>query len=91
MMITYILSIQCCNNYKSAIRKYIALRKVVITNLTTGMLRKNSKETVQHFIASDEVFVFINSVKGTPGCLKKILQEVFAMVKQLCLPTFFLT
>ena len=67
-----------------------AMRKVATTNLAAGMLSRNFKETVQHFIASDEAFSFMNTVKGTPAYWKKFLHEVLAIVKQLGLPTFFL-
>ena len=33
----------------------------------------------------------MNSIKGTPAYWKKFLHEVLAMVKQLGLPTFFMT
>ena len=33
----------------------------------------------------------MNAVKGTPAYWKKLLYEVLAMVKQLRIPTFFLT
>ena len=61
------------------------------TNLTVGMLSRNFTETVQHFIASDEAFSFMNTIKGTPAYWKKFLHEVLAIVKQLGLPTFSLT
>ena len=69
----------------------IAMRKVATTNLTAGMLSRNFKETMQQFIASDEAFSFMNTIKGTPAYWKKSLHEVLAMVKQLGLPTFFFT
>ena len=55
------------------------------------MLSNNFSETVKSFIAKDEGFNFMNSVKGTPAYWKKILFEVMAMVKQLGLQTFFVT
>ena len=68
----------------------IAMMKVATTNLTAGMLSRSFKQTVQRFIASDEAFSFMNTIKGTPAYWKKFLHEVLAMVKQLGLPTFFL-
>ena len=55
------------------------------------MLSNNFSETVKSFIAKDDGFNFMNSVKGTPAYWKKFLFEVLAMVKQLGLPTFFMT
>ena len=67
------------------------MKKVCTTQLTAGMLSNNFSETVKSFIAKDEGFNFMNSVKGTPAYWKKFLFEVLAMVKQLGLPTFFMT
>ena len=67
------------------------MQKVKSSRLNAGMLSKNFKDRVKQFIASDDAFSFMNSIKGTPAYWEKILQEVLAMVKQLGLPTFFLT
>ena len=60
-------------------------------NVTAGMLSQNFKEAVKQFIASDETFSLMNLIKGTPAYWKKFLNDVLAIVKQLCLPTRFLT
>ena len=65
------------------------MQKVKSSRLNAGMLSKKFKDTVKQFIASDDAFSFMNSVKGTPAYWKKLLREVLAMVKQLGLPTFF--
>lgn len=67
------------------------LRKLTPRNVTAGMLSRNFKQTVKQFIASDEAFSFMNTIKGTPAYWKKFLNVVLAMVKQLGQPTFFLT
>ena len=69
----------------------IAMRKVSSDALTAGMLSGNFKAKVREFIATDKAFSFMNSIKGTPAYWKKFLHEVLAMVKQLGIPTFFLT
>ena len=69
----------------------IAMSKVCSNQLTAGMLSKNFKETVKSFVANDEAFSFMSTIKGTPAYWKKFLFEVLAMVKQLGLPTFFMT
>ena len=69
----------------------IAMRKVASNSLTAGMLNRNFKEKVKEFIATDKAFSFMNCIKGTPAYWKKFLYEVLAMVKQLGVPTFFLT
>ena len=42
-------------------------------------------------MANNEAYSFMNTVKGTPAYWKRFLFEVLAMVKQLGLPTFFMT
>ncbi|XP_057310266.1 uncharacterized protein LOC130648243 [Hydractinia symbiolongicarpus] len=69
----------------------IALKKVKGDGLTAGMLSSNFKENVNSFIAADEGFHFMHSIKGTPAYWKRFLLEILAMVKQLGLPTFFMT
>ena len=55
------------------------------------MLSNNFSETVQALAAKDKVYRFMNSIKGAPAYWKRFLHEVLAMVKQLGLPTFFMT
>ena len=69
----------------------IAMRKVTSSQVTAGMLSSNFNEKVKEFIASDQAFTFMNSIKGTPAFSKKFLFDVLAMVKQLGVPTFFMT
>ena len=47
------------------------------------------RETVKDFIASNQAFSFMNTIKGTPAYWKRFKSEVLAMVKQLGIPTFF--
>ena len=68
----------------------IAMKKVNTTQLTAGMLSRNYRETINSFVAKDGYNV-MNPVKGTPANWKRFLFEVLAMVKQLGLPTFFMT
>ena len=69
----------------------IAMRKVTSDKLTAGMLSSNFKDKVKDFIASDQAFTFMNSIKGAPAYCKKFLFDVLAMVKQLGCPTFLMT
>ena len=59
--------------------------------MTPGMLLNNFSETVQALFARDKAYRFMNSIRGTPAYCKKFLHEVLAMVKQVSLPTFFMT
>ena len=69
----------------------MTMKKVQTNNLTAGMLSANFQETVKSFIAKDEGYNFMNTIKGTPAYWKRFLFEVLGMVKQLGLPTFFMT
>ena len=45
----------------------IAMRKVTSSQLTAGMLSTNFNEKVKEFIASNQAFTFMNSIKDTPA------------------------
>ena len=55
------------------------------------MLSDNFKATVRQFIAQDKTYSFMSSIKVHQNTGKKTLSEVLAMVKQLAIPTFFMT
>ena len=67
----------------------IAMKKVISNNLTARMLSKNIKQRVKEFVANDQTFSFMISIKGTPGYWKYLLHQVLAMVKQFETPIFF--
>ena len=69
----------------------IALKKVTCANLTAGMLGENFSETVKNCVASDNAYKFMNQIKGTPAYWQHMLSDVLAMVKQLGIPTYFMT
>ena len=69
----------------------IAMQKMNSSQMTAGTIRQNYKETIQNFLAKNNAFSFMNSVKDTPAYWKQFLYEVLAMIKQLGIPTFFLT
>ena len=48
-------------------------------------------ETFQRFLGSRNEFSLISSVKETPTFWKRFLYDVLTMVKQLEIPTYFLT
>ena len=68
-----------------------AMHKIKPGTLTAGPVKSNFKETVERFVASDNAFFLMSSVKGTSACRKQFLYDVLAMVKQLGIPTYFLT
>ena len=59
--------------------------------MTAGILSQNFLDTVKSFIANDEGYHFVNTIKGTPAYWKRFLYKVLAMVKQLGIPTFYMT
>ena len=65
------------------------MQKIKSNNLTAGNLSQNYTEIIKSLIANNEAFNFMNTLKGTPAYWKSL--EVFAMIKQLGLPTFFIT
>ena len=60
-------------------------------NINAGQLQNNFKQTVHSFMSEDQGYTFMKAVKGTPSYWKVFLYDVLAMVKQLGLPTYFLT
>ena len=69
----------------------IAMRKVTGVVNTGSFKRMKFRETVKDFLANDQAFSFMNTTKETPAYWKRFMSEVLAMVKQLGIPTFFLT
>ena len=49
------------------------------------MLSQNFKDTVKSFVANDEAYSFMSTIKGTPAYWKKFLFEVLGF------PTYFMT
>ena len=76
-------------NLKSRIN--IALKKVAGNNLTAGMIRANFKDTVKSFVANDEAYTFMNTLKGTPAYWKHTLGDILAMARQLNLISHFMS
>ena len=56
-----------------------------------GMVKNNFKAIIEKFVANDNAFSYMSSVKGTPACRKRFFYGVIAAVKQLGMPTYFLT
>ena len=69
----------------------IAMKKVKADGITGGRISQNFKETISGLIANDDAYNFMNQLKGTPAYWKRFLFEVLAIVKQLGLPTYFMT
>ena len=48
----------------------VAMKKVAGTALTAGLLNDNFKERVKEFVASDQAYTFMNTIKSTPAYWK---------------------
>ena len=67
------------------------MKKVSGQGLTANMFQDDFKNTVKSFLAEENAYTFMNSRKGSPAYWKNMLSDVLAMVKQLGIPSFFLT
>ena len=66
-----------------------AIRKINPVTLTAGTNKSNFKETIERFVATNNAFSFMSSVKGTPAYWKIFFYDVLAMLKELGIPTYF--
>ena len=75
------------NHLRSSIN--FAMHKIKPGTLTAGTVKSNFKGTIERFVAKDNAFSFMNSVKGTPAYWKQFLYDVLAMVKQLGIHIYY--
>ena len=68
-----------------------AMHKIKQGTRTAGTAKSNFKGAVERFVSSDNAFSFMSSVKTTLAYRKQFLYDVLATVKQLRIPTYFLT
>ena len=59
------------------------MQKVKINQLTAGMLSRNSKEYIKSFVANDEAFNFMNTIKGTLSCTDLSWNELVSIISKL--------
>ena len=59
-------------------------------SLTASHLRSNA-QSLQNLICQDQAYLFLRQIPGTPPYWQKFMYEVVAMVKQLGIPTWFMT
>ena len=60
-----------------------AMHKIEPGTLLAGTVKNNLKGIIERFVASDNAFSFISSVKGTSGYRKQFLFDGLVMIKQL--------
>jgi DNA replication protein DnaC len=57
--------------------------------LTAGTIR--NQQVVQQMIQRDDAYRFLKNVRGSPAYFQKVMYDVLGMIRQLGLPTWFLT
>ncbi|XP_052680033.1 uncharacterized protein LOC128160727 [Crassostrea angulata] len=68
----------------------IAMRKSVdLSHLTSSTFLDSSK--MKKMLKKDECYRFLQAVRGSPAYWEKTMRDLFAMLKQLGIPTFFIT
>ena len=68
----------------------IALKKVHGQSITALQVRSNN-QILQNLISQDQAYLFLRQIPGSPPYWQKFMYEVVAMVKQLGIPTWFMT
>ncbi|XP_062584623.1 uncharacterized protein LOC134246317, partial [Saccostrea cucullata] len=68
----------------------IAMRKTVdFSHLTSASFLDSSK--MKKMLKKDECYRFLQTIRGSPAYWEKTMRDLFAMLKQLGIPTFFIT
>ena len=63
------------------------MHKIKPGTFIAGVGKSNFKGTIERFVARDNAFSFMSSVKGTLSYCKQFFYDVLAMVKQLGIPS----
>ena len=68
----------------------IAMKKVTAQPMTASSIRTD-KQRLTNLIFKDQAYLFMRQIPGSPSYWQKFMYEVVAMVKQLGIPTWFMT
>ena len=68
----------------------VAMKKICGQQMTAASIRTD-KQSLQNLICKDQAYLFIRQIPGSPPYWQKFMFEVVAMVKQLGIPTWFMT
>ncbi|XP_072048303.1 uncharacterized protein [Amphiura filiformis] len=79
---------QICDNIQIALHRG-STKTADGRKITASMLRNH--EEVKGLIRRDEGYRFLVKIRGTPAYWEKSKRDVFAMIRQLGIPTFFIT
>lgn len=91
--IDYIFFSQYLSEFKQVIDKtQISIRKSTArtnqgSNITVDML--HDPEVLKKMFRSDEAFRFLQPIRGTPSFWQGVQKDLFAMLRQLGIPTWF--
>ena len=69
----------------------IALKKIHGQPLTASQIRSIDAQNLQNLICQDQAYLFLRQIPGSPPYWQRFMYEVIAMVKQLGIPTWFMT
>jgi hypothetical protein len=61
-----------------------------IQYITASQVKSNTQD-FQNLLLQDQAYLFLRQIPGSPPYWQKFMYEVVAMVKQLGIPTWFLT
>ncbi|XP_028413533.1 uncharacterized protein LOC114536369 [Dendronephthya gigantea] len=68
----------------------IAMKKIQGQPVTASEIKSNVNK-LKGLICQDQAYLFLRQIPGTPPYWQKFMYEVVAMVKQLGIPTWFMT
>ena len=68
----------------------IALKKVQGQTLTASQIKLDVNK-LKNLVCQDQAYLFLRQIPGTPPYWQKFMYEVVAMLKQLGIPTWFMT
>ena len=68
----------------------IALKKIQGQPITVSQIRSDVNK-FNSLVCQDQAYLFLRQVPGTPPYWQRFMYEVVAMVKQLSIPTWFMT
>ena len=68
----------------------IALKKVCGQRVTASQLKSNP-QMLQNLICQEQAYLFLQQIRGSPPYWQKFMYEILGMVKQLGIPTWFMT
>ena len=91
MQITYYFTSSIYEQHHLSSLINFAIHKTKSDTISAETVQSNLKKTIKIFVARNNAFSFLCSVKETSAYWKRFSYNVLAMVKQLSIPTYSLT